>query len=331
MDGTFLGVYEKNINNWEELIIKDSDNKKKYENEMHDYMARCVPYLLRHAGFGNDNTNKETIDPIFNTVTTEGVQRKQIYYDYLRDVEQYKGPGPAKERKKIKGGYINHNYKFVDKCKACNSSNTYFEDSSSDTICMDCGVATHTHTEELTYAEEQEHNDNIVTQCGYKKENHLNEWILQFQGRETTNIPKEVIEQLKSEFKKLKIKKINEITREKVRQLLKKLKLTKYYEHSTHITHLLNGLKPPEMSNALEGRLRFMFKEIQDPFKKHCPQERNNFLSYSYVLYKFCELLEEDEYLPFFPLLKSKEKLHQQDVIWKKICKELQWEYIQTN
>jgi len=43
-------------------------------------------------------------------------------------------------------------------------------------------------------------------------------------------------------------------------------------------------------------------------------------LSYSYVLYKFCELLSEDKYLKYFPLLKSKEKLYQQDVIWKKIC-----------
>ena len=54
------------------------------------------------------------------------------------------------------------------------------------------------------------------------------------------------------------------------------------------------------------------------------------FLSYSYVLYKFCELLSEDKYLKYFPLLKSKEKLYQQDVIWKKMCETLMWEYIPT-
>ena len=31
-----------------------------------------------------------------------------------------------------------------------------------------------------------------------------------------------------------------------------------------------------------------------------------------------------------FPLLKSHEKLHAQDVIWKKICAELQWEFIRS-
>lgn len=36
----------------------------------------------------------------------------------------------------------------------------------------------------------------------------------------------------------------------------------------------------------------------------------------------------QDEYLKFFPLLKSNEKLYKQDQIWKKICKDLRWEFI---
>ena len=53
-----------------------------------------------------------------------------------------------------------------------------------------------------------------------------------------------------------------------------------------------------------------------------------NFLSYSYILYKFFELLELDEHLPYLNLLKSRDKLHQQDIIWEKICIDLKWEYI---
>ena len=89
-------------------------------------------------------------------------------------------------------------------------------------------------------------------------------------------------------------------------------------------------MQPPKMNQALEDKLRMMFRDIQEPFNKHCPESRKNFLSYSYVLYKFCELLGEDDYLPCFPLLKSKEKLYQQDVIWRQICKELHWEFIST-
>ena len=63
-----------------------------------------------------------------------------------------------------------------------------------------------------------------------------------------------------------------------------------------------------------------MFKEIQIPFINNRPEKRKNFLSYSYVLHKFVELLELDQYKSCFPLLKSRQKLHGQDIIWKKIC-----------
>ena len=73
-----------------------------------------------------------------------------------------------------------------------------------------------------------------------------------------------------------------------------------------------------------------MFKEIQEPFDKNCPQDRKNFLSYSYVLYKFCELLGEDQYLEDIPMLKDREKLIEQDETWKKMCIELDWEFMAT-
>ena len=40
------------------------------------------------------------------------------------------------------------------------------------------------------------------------------------------------------------------------------------------------------------------------------------------------ELKELDEYLIYFPLLKSQEKLYAQDMIWKGICKILRWQFI---
>ena len=49
-----------------------------------------------------------------------------------------------------------------------------------------------------------------------------------------------------------------------------------------------------------EEELRRMFKEIQIPFQKHCPEDRKNFLSYSYILHKFVQLLELDEFIPCF-------------------------------
>ena len=70
--------------------------------------------------------------------------------------------------------------------------------------------------------------------------------------------------------------------------------------------------------------------DIQKPYAKHCPDDRVNFLNYYYVLYKMCELLGEVKFLPFFPMLKDPVKRIEQDEIWKKICKELKWEFVPT-
>ena len=75
---------------------------------------------------------------------------------------------------------------------------------------------------------------------------------------------------------------------------------------------------------------RRMFKDIQEPFMKSCPKDRKNFLSYSYVLYKFVELLQMNELKQYFPLLKSREKLHLQDLIWRDICKLLEWPFYKS-
>lgn len=100
------------------------------------------------------------------------------------------------------------------------------------------------------------------------------------------------------------------------------------YEHTNAICNILNGVPPPKLSPDLEDKLKAMFVEIQEPFQRNCPRNRKNFLSYSFTLYKFAELLGEDALKQNFPLLKSSEKLYAQDQIWKKICKDLKWEFI---
>ena len=108
---------------------------------------------------------------------------------------------------------------------------------------------------------------------------------------------------------------------------LKKLGFNKYYEHINFIKDKL-GLKPPIISQELEETLCNFFMEIQYPYAKHCPDYRVNFLHYYYVLYKLFELLGENHYLREIPMLKDREKLIEQDTIWKHICDELNWEFI---
>ena len=169
-----------------------------------------------------------------------------------------------------------------------------------------------------------------VSYYAYKKINHFNEWLAQFQAKESTEIPQEIYDAILIQLKKERITNMSSLKPTKLREILRKMKCSKYYEHIPHIINRLNGQNAPFMSREDEEKLRHMFREIQPSFKKHCPKGRRNFLSYGYVLYKFCELLEMDEYLACFPLLKNRDKLYLQDKTWELICRDQSWQYIPT-
>jgi predicted nucleic acid-binding Zn-ribbon protein len=164
----------------------------------------------------------------------------------------------------------------------------------------------------------------------YKRINHFNELLAQFQAKGSTEIPQDVFDQITTELKKQRITDFKNLKYKQMREVLRKLKLNRQYDHIPFIISRLNGSIAPVMSRETEERLRHMFKEIQPSFQKHCPKNRRNFLSYSYVLYKFCELLELDEFLASFPLLKNRDKLYQQSKVWQKICEEMNWQYLKN-
>jgi hypothetical protein len=162
----------------------------------------------------------------------------------------------------------------------------------------------------------------------YKRINHFKEILSQFQGKETTQIPQEVIDNINIQIKKERST-IQNITNIKTKEILKKLGYNKYYEHIPFIKDKL-GIKPPIMTPELEEILCNLFIELQAPYSKFCPDGRVNFLNYYYTAYKLCELLGETQYLQHFPMLKDQEKRIEQDTIWKQICEELDWEFIPT-
>lgn len=169
-----------------------------------------------------------------------------------------------------------------------------------------------------------------VAYYAYKKINHFNEWLAQFQAKESTDIPQEVYDQILVQLKKERITNMTALKPSKLREILRGMGKSKYYEHIPHIINRLNGQNAPFMSREDEERLRHMFREIQPSFKRHMPKGRRNFLSYAYVLYKFCELLEMDEFLPCFSRLKNREKLIMQDKTWRLICQDMGWQYVRS-
>ena len=265
--------------------------------------------------------------PLINKVTkasevitdTEGMRRDKALEKYLAIVEP-----TAIKSGIMPGSGIESDYGC---CPMCDNEMSF----SQNEAMLNCGVCGHQDFI-LVDSEKPSYKDppREISYFAYKKINHLNEWLAQFQAKETTEIPQEIFDLIQTELKKERISDTQKLKASKLREILKKLKLSKYYEHVAHILNRLNGVQAPVLSREVEDKLRYMFREIQPSFIKHCPKGRSNFLSYSYVLYKFCQLLELDDFLPCFPLLKSREKLYMQDKIWQAICDDMNWEFIKS-
>jgi hypothetical protein len=165
-----------------------------------------------------------------------------------------------------------------------------------------------------------------VSYTAYIRLNHFKEILSQFQAKETTQIPEEVIEAIRARIKKERIQDLATINYDKMREILRKLGLNKYFEHIQYINSIF-GIKPPIMNEELHETLCVLFIEIQKPWAVHCPPNRTNFFNYTYTLYQLCVLLDQTQYLPYIPMMKDREKQFEQDMIWKKVCNDLDWEF----
>lgn len=281
--------------------------------------------ILSYLGMNNDD--KDETDSVETEETEDDdscffgqpVSREELRHEYLSKVNI---PNTASTKKVKKG--LSKTTIVACVCENCKSELSHIP-SEGVVECKKCGMLQSI----VNDTDRSSYKDPPKESCyySYRRSNHFNEWIAQFQGKETTQIPRQVLVQVISEIKKERIRNLNELTSTKIRSILKKLKLNKYYEHIPHIINQLNGQPPPYMSRQTEEVLRIMFQKIQGPFLEFCPKKRKNFLSYSYVLHKFVELLDMHHLKPLFPLLKSREKLFQQDCIWKKICGKVGWEF----
>ena len=295
----------------------DEDENSEYNNTEYENL-NVNEY--KDANLDNNKDKNDILNTILNNNDNKIVKNinKDIIYD--------------KFMKLIDKNYINttndsKNKNYFDKCIKC-SIEMLLNNNSGQLTCPNCGYIENiiVDSDKPSFKEPPKE----MTSFCYKRINHLNEFLAQFQAKETTDIPETVYNDIIVEIKKERIKNMSLITPDKMRIILKKIKKNDYYEHIPYIINQLNGLPPPVIAPEIEEIIRGMFKAIQIPFEKYCPVERKNFLSYNYVMYKFFELLELDEYLACFQLLKSRTKLHQQDQIWKNICKDLNWEYINS-
>lgn len=285
---------------------------EKEQNEYYLNIARIIKtYKDNSVDTTETNNNSNFMQNIVNS--QKGKQNKQLY----------------KEFNNIVNNTIDQTYGISTNsyfCEVCKRTKLLIQ-TESNLVCEYCGTVEYylDNNQNTTTYEQEIHTETNINHGIYKRMSHFNDILSNCQAKNNVKIPDEVIDKVKNEIKK-EIKK-DDITQKKIKSILKKINCSKYYEHANKLISILTNRNTLQIPVEVEQKLKTMFRMIQEPFEKHRPRNRSNFLSYSYCFYQLLILLDEDKYTVLFPLLKSKDKLREQDVIWRKICNELDWEF----
>lgn len=264
--------------------------------------------------YTNKNNNIADISRLFSKSQTTHQLYNKTRSSRLDLLDEYKSIIDQNWVKKKKPDSIKE--EFI--CETCDSL-MYLNYKQSIYVCLTCGKEEST----LIDADKPCYKDPPpeVNYFAYKRINHFNELLAQFQAKESTHIPNDVFETIKKELK-IERKTVKDLTFSLVKKYLKKhsnKRYNQYYDHIYHIIYRLNGEKPLAMTPETEEKFRYLFLQIQEPFEEFRTPGRKNFISYNYVFYMFCKKLGYTEYLKYFTLLKSPEKLYEQEKIWEKI------------
>lgn len=313
-------------------ILKLKLSIKTIKTQKKQYLLDNSKYIFNYfeqkkdisTGGGKQNVNvlnsffkiqAKTTD-VVNTSSDKYNQSKNMYQNYWKNVNHE----------------LVNLHEFVvpsDICEACKKGELIPQDEEGIMICNNdqCGTFI-TYIVDSSKPSNKEP-PNEVSYTAYIRLNHFKEILSQFQAKETTQIPEEVIDAIKARIKKERIMDLKLINYDKMREILRKLGLNKYFEHIQYINSIF-GIKPPIMNEELHETLCVLFIEIQKPWAVHCPANRTNFFNYTYTLYQLCVLLDQTQYLPYIPMMKDRDKQLEQDMIWKLVCKDLDWEFFPT-
>ena len=320
---TYLEIQDK-IEQKKETIKQLRNKGKKYllENSAYifDYFEK-----KKDISVGGGKQNENVLNTFFKIrATNESAANidsgkynpsKQSYHNYWKNVENE---------------IMNFNDYIVpfDRCYECAKGELIPQDEEGIMICNNesCGKFIPYIVDSSKPTNKEPPNE--VSYTAYIRLNHFKEILSQFQAKETTQIPDEIIDNIFARIKKERIQQ-SELDYDKMREILRKLGYNKYFEHIQYINSLF-GIKPPVMSEELHDTLCVLFIEIQKPWATHCPANRTNFFNYAYTLYQLCTLLDQVQYLPFIPMMKDREKQLEQDMIWKKVCNDLDWQFFPT-
>ena len=319
----------------EKASLENSIFKRESGQDLEEYQKVSTMYTKRMKKLKDDKARGEIVDSLINISSSQSHQRYRKRSDLDRAIRMASRTEINElQRHSVIDEFLSDFHSAVppvylmhgDMCPNCN------EIMKKDTnggalVCRICGVTSVI----------QDSTAGVVSFCDdveyanftYKRGNHFQEWVNTTMAKQSCEVPKEIIDDVMKTLARDRVSP-SDVNARRVRDILKELKLRKWYEHSMRIACTLTGREPPRMTPEMEEKLKLRFSQIQEPFeifREELLPQRKNFLSYSYVLFKLCELEGLDEFKQCFSLLKGRDKLYKQDQLWKVICEYLNWAF----
>lgn len=296
-----------------EELEKEIEVRRSMKRE-HDFESTVVTYLRMYhsadapAAKSGGRAKKESITAYVKD-SGRAQQHKSIILDeYLSDMNQ----APPKVAMATR-----------DECPKC-CEKLLVCSSRAIMSCAKCGYC-------VTYLDATSAStsfDEVVeySQYSYKRVNHYIMWISLVQGKEAHRVPDDIMQRVMADlYDRQHVRTATDVTMRRVRDSLRHLRLRKAYDHVAQISSRISGLRPPRIPPETEEQLKNMFLQMQPAFQRHAPKTRTNFLSYSYVLYRCFQILGLHHMLEGLSLLKGRDKLEANDVIFRRMSEELGW------
>lgn len=232
-------------------------------------------------------------------------------------VQQTPSPCPCIEQKRIA----------IHQCSSCLEEDLRYDRREDVMKCIHCGH------DEMYVAPENYVRSSRKTilarkyspEC-YKRLVHYKFWIKRLQGKEQNKVTTAMIQEIKDLMIKDNYQGVHYWN---TRNAMKRLGYSFFYDNTIYIMSKIRGTPLVHLSKKQEGILIQMFLDLQDAFLQ-VSQGRANMLSYPYIIKKLCEIKKWNNMARVIPTLKSHLRIHLQDELWKKVCCQMNWDFIPT-
>ena len=321
-------TYQDNLD-----IIQRKDNNleiKNLEKKIKSFESARMNYLLSNGDLLHKYNECEKATKIVHHNLTAAIapigQTQDKKFQYYRSL-----------RSRIDSNYVHHNEDLVNEENFCYTCKLFRVCISEESFlaCTKCGSQTTISIRSEKPSSTDPPAENKLYE--YKRFTHFCDWLSNIQAKESIVIPDDIIVIVQKEVSRERMTdKLEELTSDDVKRYLKKHKFNKLYDNIPQILYRITKILPPQMTPDMEHNLKLMFMAIQEPYELY-KDNRHNFTSYSYIIYKFCQLLGYTEFLTKnkLKLHKDEGKIYEHDQIWRKICQymggeECGWEFIKT-